>query len=71
MLMRSQTPIHGVGRPEERLEVLQRQPAAVGVGLGGLKERVAQLGGELEIESDSSGTILRVRLPPQSRSAPP
>ena len=61
----------GVGIPAERLKVLQRQPAAAGVGLGGLKERVAQLGGELEIESDSTGTVLRVRLPPQSPSAPP
>jgi signal transduction histidine kinase len=64
----------GVGIPAERLEVLQRQPAAAGVGLGGLKERVAQLGGDLEIESDSTGTILRVRLPapiPIRTAAPP
>jgi signal transduction histidine kinase len=61
----------GVGIPAERLEVLQLQPAAAGVGLGGLKERVAQLGGDLEIESNSIGTILRVRLPAPIRTAAP
>jgi len=37
--------------------------AAVGVGLGGLTERVEQLRGNLEITSNEAGTCLRVRFP--------
>lgn len=54
---------YGAGIPKERLKLLQTLPAAVGVGLGGLKERVEELGGNLEITSDEAGTCLRVRLP--------
>jgi signal transduction histidine kinase len=53
----------GAGMPPDRLELVQRLPAAAGVGLGGLKERVSQLQGDLEITSDGHGTCLRVRLP--------
>lgn len=53
----------GAGIPPERLELVQLRPAAAGVGLGGLKERVSQLCGDLEINSDSHGTRLRVCLP--------
>lgn len=34
-----------------------------GVGLRGMRERVAQLGGQLKIESDTGGTIVLVTLP--------
>ena len=37
--------------------------AARGVGIAGMRERLQQLGGWLEIESDSGGTILRAVLP--------
>ena len=53
----------GAGMAADRLELVQRQPAAAGVGLGGLSERVRQLHGDLEIASDAHGTRLRVRLP--------
>jgi len=53
----------GIGIPEHRLEALQTLPEAVGVGLGGLKERLRELHGTLEIISNSDGTLLRVRLP--------
>jgi len=52
----------GIGIPEDRLESLQTLPEAVGVGLGGLKERLRELHGTLEITSNSGGTLLRVRL---------
>jgi len=64
----------GSGMPAERLELVQRLPAAAGVGLGGLKERVNQLQGHLEVSSDDHGTRLRVRLPAlctKRRAAPP
>ena len=35
----------------------------VGVGLGGMRERVSDLGGSFHIESDSSGTAINVAIP--------
>ena len=37
--------------------------AAMGVGLRGMRERVAQLGGKLDLQSSSDGTIVRAMLP--------
>jgi PAS domain S-box-containing protein len=37
--------------------------ARVGVGIAGMKERVRELGGQLEIGSDSRGTTVRASLP--------
>ena len=37
--------------------------ARFGVGILGMRERMTQLGGELHIESGSSGTIVRARVP--------
>jgi signal transduction histidine kinase len=37
--------------------------AAMGVGLRGMRERVAQLGGKLDLQSSSSGTVVRAILP--------
>ncbi len=39
------------------------QPGAYGVGIIGMRERVQHLGGELEVESDAGGTIVRAMLP--------
>ena len=36
---------------------------SLGVGIYGMRERVRQLGGELEIDSDQKGTTVRVMLP--------
>src|SRR5579863_2815191 len=38
-------------------------PARWGVGIRGMKERMRLLGGELDIQSDNNGTILRASLP--------
>jgi len=35
----------------------------LGVGIQSMEERVRQVGGQLEIESSSSGTIVRVTVP--------
>ena len=35
----------------------------IGVGIAGIRERMRELGGRLEIESDSHGTVVRVSLP--------
>lgn len=37
--------------------------AAMGVGLRGMRERVAQLGGKLDLQSSNSGTLVRATLP--------
>jgi two-component system, NarL family, sensor kinase len=39
-----------------------------GVGLRGMRERVAQLGGEFKVESDSNGTTIKASLPCSLRS---
>jgi signal transduction histidine kinase len=35
----------------------------VGVGIAGMRERLKELEGKLEIESDSSGTLLKASIP--------
>ena len=35
----------------------------VGVGIAGMRERLKELGGRLEIESDSTGTLLKASIP--------
>jgi two-component system NarL family sensor kinase len=39
--------------------------AALGVGIAGMRERVRQLGGRLNIQSSSSGTVVEAILPVQ------
>jgi signal transduction histidine kinase len=41
----------------------------IGVGLLGMRERLRNLGGELEIESDGQGTTVRARLPLEEKAA--
>ena len=48
------------GRTAERVN---GSGARLGVGILGMRERMAQLGGKLEIESSSSGTKVRVSIP--------
>ena len=46
-------------------EVLDRfwKTGNVGVGLAGIRERLKELGGSLEIESNLDGTILKATIP--------
>jgi signal transduction histidine kinase len=53
----------GEGIPAELLLRLSEGRAEVGVGLTGMRERLAELNGTLEIVSNSSGTSLRARVP--------
>ncbi|HUA13930.1 MAG TPA: ATP-binding protein [Verrucomicrobiae bacterium] len=45
--------------------------AGRGVGLAGMKERVREIGGRLEIHSNGSGTEIAVRVPVRNRMAEP
>jgi signal transduction histidine kinase len=47
--------------PEKRHEV--EESGAIGVGLRGMRERIRQLGGDLEIASNGVGTVVRVQVP--------
>ncbi|HKN15504.1 MAG TPA: sensor histidine kinase [Candidatus Sulfotelmatobacter sp.] len=53
----------GKGIPEERLQLLSGLGAGTGVGLAGMRERLLELNGRLEIESDTHGTTMRAIVP--------
>ena len=53
----------GRGIPEERLRLLHGMTAETGVGLAGMRERLHELNGTLEIESDGHGTSMRATVP--------
>lgn len=52
----------GRGMPVEKQEQI-KFGIRTGVGLRGMRERVAQLGGQLTIDSDTTGTAIAVTLP--------
>jgi len=54
---------NGCGIPAERLMRLRGASAETGVGLAGMRERMNELNGELQLESDGSGTTLRAIVP--------
>jgi two-component system, NarL family, sensor kinase len=53
----------GRGIPAERLDLLRQNSAETGVGLAGMRERLHELDGKLEIESDGRGTSMRAIVP--------
>lgn len=53
----------GRGIPEERLRLINGLSAETGVGLAGMRERLHELNGKLEIESDGRGTSMRATVP--------
>jgi len=53
---------HGTGIPQEKIAMLA-SVGTPGVGIRGMRERVRQLGGDLEITSDSKDTTVAARLP--------
>jgi two-component system NarL family sensor kinase len=56
---------NGCGIPAERLLQLREAGAAAGVGLAGMGERLRELDGDLEIDSNSHGTTVRAIVPQQ------
>jgi signal transduction histidine kinase len=53
----------GCGITAQRLERLRRNSAEAGVGLAGMRERMNELTGELQMESDGRGTMMRAIVP--------
>jgi signal transduction histidine kinase len=54
---------NGSGIPRELLHNLNDGGSGAGVGLAGMRERVRELGGELRLESDLPGSLLRITIP--------
>ena len=54
---------YGRGIPADRLDRLRQASAETGVGLAGMRERLLEMNGRLEIESDGNGTIMRAIVP--------
>jgi len=61
---------NGCGIPEERLVRLRNASAETGVGLAGMRERMHELNGRLEMESDGHGTTMRAVVPLFAMSRP-
>jgi two-component system, NarL family, sensor kinase len=53
----------GHGMPKELVEKIRSGAGSGGVGLSGLRERVHELQGELEITSSKRGTTVRATIP--------
>ena len=53
----------GKGMLPEVLERVRRGMATVGVGIAGMRERVAQVDGELFVESTGQGTVITAIFP--------
>jgi PAS domain S-box-containing protein len=53
---------YGQGIPREVLESFRTSGNGVGVGLAGIRERLREVDGKLDLSSSGDGTVLRVRL---------
>jgi two-component system, NarL family, sensor kinase len=54
---------NGCGIPEECLRRVRESGGSTGVGIAGMRERVQELGGQLDVQSNRTGTTVRVALP--------
>ena len=54
---------NGRGIPEHRLDRLREGAAETGVGLAGMRERIRERGGSLQIQSNGDGTSLLITVP--------
>jgi signal transduction histidine kinase len=54
---------HGHGISQDALESFNTSENGVGVGLAGIRERVREVDGKLDLSSTTDGTILRVSVP--------
>ncbi|MBA3916081.1 MAG: PAS domain-containing protein, partial [Acidobacteriales bacterium] len=53
----------GLGISQEQLRGFRRATPEVGIGLAGMRERIRELGGTLELRSGSTGTTITVIVP--------
>jgi PAS domain S-box-containing protein len=53
----------GCGVPQATLRALETVGASLGVGIAGMRERVRQLGGTLDIASATNGTVITTHMP--------
>jgi PAS domain S-box-containing protein len=60
---------YGRGMPPQLQAELQQGPGAGGTGISGMRERVAEMDGRLEIDSNGNGTTIRVLVPLQAQIA--
>jgi two-component system NarL family sensor kinase len=51
---------NGKGIPDK---VMEFRPEGVGIGIGGMRQRVKELGGELKITNANPGTLVEVAIP--------
>jgi len=58
----------GNGIPHELLATFQTKGTNIGIGLSGMRERVRELRGDLDIQSSASGTVVSVTLPRMAES---
>jgi PAS domain S-box-containing protein len=61
---------NGRGIPQERLNLLAEGTAETGVGLAGMRERLRELDGSLEIQSNAAGTTVIVTTPAPAQTPP-
>jgi PAS domain S-box-containing protein len=54
---------YGKGIPPETLESFRETASGVGVGLGGMRQRILELGGHLKVDSDGQGTCITATMP--------
>jgi PAS domain S-box-containing protein len=54
---------NGKGIPKDRLQGVLESGSGTGVGLAGIRERVRDLGGSMEINSDDAGTAIIISIP--------
>lgn len=54
---------YGKGIPAGVIDAFKRSKAGLGVGLAGMRERVRDLGGRLELKSDAKGAVVEASVP--------
>lgn len=54
---------YGKGIDPELLRQFNRSGGGAGIGLAGMRERLRELGGRLEVESDANGALIRAVIP--------
>lgn len=54
---------YGKGIPASVIDTFNKSHAGLGVGLAGMRERVRDLGGRLELKSDENGAVVEVSIP--------